>query len=1138
MIVVTPAGTMTLGTVEAAPSIGIIDYSRRVTDDFGITTVVERGFARRMSVRLAIPSDQIDAVQAELARLRASVVTWIADDRFNSLSFQGFLKEFEIDLPGAQISYCTLTVESSVEPSAPAEGGGDPAPSGQSSSLRLIQPLAVTDAALQAASVPETDYPVWSEASVYPAGARVILSSTHRIYESVAAGNVGDDPAASSGKWIEVGPTNRWAMFDQALGTATTAANTIQVTIASGTSNALALLDVAGATVRVIAAGYDRTVPIGAGAITFLDLPGGAVTVTIAGDQVACGTLLIGRLVSLGITEAGAGAGITDYSRKVVDEFGEVTLVERAFAKRMTAKALIRTDAVDLVASRIAAVRARPSLWIGQAGVDSLTIYGLFRDFSIEIGETVSKLSLSIEGLSKAAPIADPNAPLNDLRGRLEEIRRDVDTIFSDGVVTAGREKGRLVQDYLVLVNGLAAIDARFSALGSPADVVEVRTIALNSRDALDAVLLSYQPTWNDVTTDTLIDRPALRAAWITAEQAIANYAAAITGRKGDPGEGAYTVLLTNELHQLPAEPDGTITSYAGAEGNLVVILDGTDVTGECAFSTVTNEQGVTRSGSGALIDASGFYRIDGGLDGFEPSATATLRARHRGFNLDKVFSLLKSTAAVDGVSPPLIRLAASQQMVKYNSADEIVSGDITFTATRINTDAPTQFEVEAFDGTNLAGPAPASAFAMYPGSFYSSGPDNVSLTQAYLDQAKTYGGLRVIATSGTVFDIVSLPRIKDGTPGQNAPLVRTQWSINGVDGWHDNFFGADVYQRQSNDGGVTWGPALRVIGEAGIVGPDGTSPSSIFRRSATVPATPGTSTGNPPPGWSDGPPEGDDFLWQSNAKFRGADQLTAWSTPVRISGKDGEPGVDGFVIEAIAPFVIPVYSSGAVKPSWTGGLGTIRLRKGGAHQTAGVTYAVENAVAMAGLSLSGADFSFAAITADSGSFDIVAIYAGVAYRARVEVKKVYDGSAAFRGSVTLNGTNNYGAAAQVGSGQTPIPGGSTVILTANINYSPPDSGGVTATFIGRVYLYYRNVTDDGPLTALGSQTGSQAYRINSGTAQEPEIEQQGGSVSASFSFPSASADKVYFYEARFERGSGANFNVTINGVMKIEVVG
>lgn len=174
----------------------------------------------------------------------------------------------------------------------------------------------------------------------------------------------------------------------------------------------VALLDVMAATVRVEADGYDLTQAVTGGAVTFLDLGGkGSVKVTISGaGTVSVGTLLIGRVVALGTTEASPTAGITDFSRKEVDDFGEVTIVKRGYAKRMTAKALIRTDALDIVANRIAAVRALPSLWIGQDGLDCLTVYGFFRDFGIETGAGVSKLSLSIEGLSaadKAAPLIE-----------------------------------------------------------------------------------------------------------------------------------------------------------------------------------------------------------------------------------------------------------------------------------------------------------------------------------------------------------------------------------------------------------------------------------------------------------------------------------------------------------------------------------------------------------------------------------------------------------------------------------------------------------------------------------------------------------------------------------------------------------
>ena len=118
--------------------------------------------------------------------------------------------------------------------------------------------------------------------------------------------------------------------------------------------------------------------------------------------------------------------------------------------------------------------------------------------------------------------------------------------------------------------------------------------------------------------------------------------------------------------------------------------------------------------------------------------------------------------------------------------------------------------------------------------------------------------------------------------------------------GWHDNYFGGDAYQWQSSDNGETYGPAIRVVGEDGtVVG--WISPSQIFRRSATAPVTPATNTGNPPPGWADGPPDGADYIWQSSAQFRSGKQMTLWSSPQCISGKDGEDGLTGYFNTAFA---------------------------------------------------------------------------------------------------------------------------------------------------------------------------------------------------------------------------------------------
>jgi peptidoglycan hydrolase CwlO-like protein len=396
-----------LGTVEKTPTVSMVDYSRRETDDFGVTTVVRRGFSRRLSVRMALPFDEVDGVQQLLASLRATPAQWIVDESLAWLSVTGFYKDFEIDLAVPPVSFCTLTIEGLAETETVEDEGGDPAPSGSPSTLQLVQPQDIDDDVLTSTSVDEFDYPQWSAMTTYAAGDRVLRLVSHRIHESAAAGNTGHDPADDDGHWIDVGATNAWAMFDQALGSVTTALSSIVVVLDVTDVSAVALLDVTGATVRVQAAGYDDTQEVGAGAVTFLDLPDitGAVTVTVAGTgDVSVGTLLIGKLVSLGLTESSPTAGITDYSKKETDDFGDVTIVERAWAKRMAPKALIRTEALDDVANRIAAVRARPCLWIGDAELDSLTVYGFFKDFSIEVGENVSALSLTIEGLSQAAP--------------------------------------------------------------------------------------------------------------------------------------------------------------------------------------------------------------------------------------------------------------------------------------------------------------------------------------------------------------------------------------------------------------------------------------------------------------------------------------------------------------------------------------------------------------------------------------------------------------------------------------------------------------------------------------------------------------------------------------------------------------
>jgi hypothetical protein len=297
--------------------------------------------------------------------------------------------------------------------------------------MRLIRPTTLTDAMLTSSTAPETDYPAWSSATAYAVGARVILTATHRRYEALAA-STNVSPSSDPTKWLDLGPTNRWAMFDARVGTATSRAASLQVGLAPGAIDALALIDTEAesATVTLTAGGvqvYSRSQTFNVGGVAidnwfswffeplgqktsmlFLDVPvyaAGQLSVTLTrdnpADSVSCGTLLVGRQLSLGDTEHGADIGIIDYSRKETDQFGVTSVVERAFAKRMTAKVVLATDAIDDIHRSLAALRATPVLWIGSESFESLTVYGFYKEFSIDIAyPTVSYCSLTIEGLT------------------------------------------------------------------------------------------------------------------------------------------------------------------------------------------------------------------------------------------------------------------------------------------------------------------------------------------------------------------------------------------------------------------------------------------------------------------------------------------------------------------------------------------------------------------------------------------------------------------------------------------------------------------------------------------------------------------------------------------------------------------
>lgn len=298
------------------------------------------------------------------------------------------------------------------------------------STLTVVRPLAITPAMLVSTDVPETDYPEWAVGATYADKDRVIKG--HKVWQGVGASNVGNDPETSPTKWQEVGATNRWKPFDRSVSSQARQASAISYRIKPGQAvTSVGVLNIQGGTslrVRVIDPAYgtvyDKTaslarVPVAAAwwawffgerrtptQALFTDLPsfpGADVLIDIAGTaDLAVGVILMGqaRSFSMGV-RMGARVGIQDYSRKERTEFGDVMLVERAFAKRASFPMLLRAAEVDAFNDFLSSVRATPCLWIGSGRYESTAVYGFYKSFDIVISYfDYSDCELDLEGLT------------------------------------------------------------------------------------------------------------------------------------------------------------------------------------------------------------------------------------------------------------------------------------------------------------------------------------------------------------------------------------------------------------------------------------------------------------------------------------------------------------------------------------------------------------------------------------------------------------------------------------------------------------------------------------------------------------------------------------------------------------------
>ena len=304
--------------------------------------------------------------------------------------------------------------------------------------MKVIEPVAVTDAELMASNVPPTGYAPWDAVATYANGARVYKAAVpgrayRTVYESQVVGNIAKDPAKDDGtNWLEIGATDRFLAFDRKIASQVNRATSITYSINPPsliTGIAFFGLDAQSVRVQIYDASaalvYDLTKSLvdtteivdwfsfctWAGdydtEAMFIGVPGYSghqidITISAPTGTASVGQIVLGQVHALGGTQDGTGLGIDDYSIKDRDDFGNALLIERAFAQTVNFQFYLPTRDARRVHRILSRLRATPSVYF--AGEDMIeygtSVFGFFQDFDIPLSASgTSYATLQIEGL-------------------------------------------------------------------------------------------------------------------------------------------------------------------------------------------------------------------------------------------------------------------------------------------------------------------------------------------------------------------------------------------------------------------------------------------------------------------------------------------------------------------------------------------------------------------------------------------------------------------------------------------------------------------------------------------------------------------------------------------------------------------
>jgi len=301
--------------------------------------------------------------------------------------------------------------------------------------MRVVKPITIDESIIDSSTIAEPDAgeTVWT-AGTRLLGERFISTVKHRVYEVVADPSTTDDPVvgvdANPPTWVNVAPTNKFAMFDNVNSTQSLETTQLVVVITAGQiTNSVAGFNIEGANAINVTMDdpvegevYNRDVDmndnsnvadwyyyffapiVNISQFALLDLPAfpdATITITVDGNDIKFGSLILGNQIELGIANFGTSVQLLDFSRKEQDSFGNIVVTQGRTSKLVDFDVTIPKDKVNFVFNTLASITTIPSVWIGDDGSNDPTlVFGYYRDYQNNIDTpTITSATIQVEGL-------------------------------------------------------------------------------------------------------------------------------------------------------------------------------------------------------------------------------------------------------------------------------------------------------------------------------------------------------------------------------------------------------------------------------------------------------------------------------------------------------------------------------------------------------------------------------------------------------------------------------------------------------------------------------------------------------------------------------------------------------------------